>query len=179
MIHVRDANPDPLTLIIFGASGDLAKRKLIPAVFELYKNGYLPNDIVVLGVSRSKLSDDAFRDQVFADSPFIERDEIEESIKSKFLERLHYQAIDTSNADDYRLVKERMAALAEKFNIGDNAIFYLSTPPVLYDKNPKYLAKFGLNVSETDYRRLLVEKPIGSVLASTRALNLSLKDFFP
>lgn len=175
---MRDANPDPLTLVIFGASGDLAKRKLIPAVFELYKNGYLPNDIVVLGVSRSQLSDDDFRDQVFSDSPFIKFEGVDDSIKNKFSQRLHYQAIDTSNVDDYGLVKDRMESLASQFNVGDNAIFYLSTPPLLYDKIPKYLAAVGLNVSETGYRRLIVEKPFGSDLASAKSLNLSLKEVF-
>jgi len=67
----RDAKPAPLTLVIFGASGDLAKRKLIPAIYDLYKNDYLPEQFVILGVSRSKLSDEEFRDRVFHDAGFI------------------------------------------------------------------------------------------------------------
>ncbi|MCL4127219.1 UNVERIFIED_CONTAM: hypothetical protein GTU68_021487, partial [Idotea baltica] len=161
----RVNKPEPLILVIFGASGDLAKRKLLPSIWDLYKKDYLPENIVVLGVSRSKLTDDDFRSQAFTDSAF--------------LDRLFYQPIDTNNADDYSLVRDRMQALDKQFQYGGNAIFYLSTPPVLYSKIPKFLAAQGLNQTESGYRRLVVEKPFGYDLASAKELNRTLKDYFP
>ncbi|MEL7497134.1 MAG: glucose-6-phosphate dehydrogenase [Planctomycetota bacterium] len=176
---MRDTKPEPLTLVIFGASGDLAKRKLIPAVYDLYKNGYLPNDIVVLGVSRTKLTDIDFRQQVFSESKFLELGDDAADIKSAFANRLYYQAIDTSAAADYALVKQRLESLSKEHGVGKNAIFYLSTPPVLYDMIPRFLAEHGMNRSDSGYRRLVVEKPFGSDLESARRLNLTLKEYFP
>ena len=129
----RDAQPHPLTLVIFGASGDLAKRKLIPAIYNLYKSNYLPEQFVILGVSRSKMSDDEFRGRVFHDAGFVDFESEDKAKVKEFAGRLFYQAIDTNNSDDYGLVKQRMESLAVEFKTGDDAIFYLSTPPVLYD----------------------------------------------
>lgn len=171
-------NIEPLILVIFGASGDLAKRKLIPAIFDLYKRKYLPENFVVLGISRSKLSDKKFRDEVFFESSFLELADESDEIKKSFGDRLFYQPIDTNSMDDYVLVKNRMEAIEAQFQTAGNAIFYLSTPPVLYDKIPKYLAHFGLNKHPGSYRRLVIEKPFGFDLTSAKALNVSLKEHF-
>ena len=175
----RDAKPAPLTLVIFGASGDLAKRKLIPAIYDLYKNDYLPEQFVILGVSRSKLSDEEFRDRVFHDAGFIDLKSEDKANVDRFAKCLFYQPIDTNNSDDYALVKDRMESLATEFQTGGDAIFYLSTPPVLYDKIPRFLADHGLHRSENGFRRLVVEKPFGTSLASAKELNRSLLEFFP
>ncbi len=187
-----DDRPEPLILVIFGASGDLAKRKLLPAIFDLYARNYLPENFAVLGVSRSKLTDDDFRNQVFLDSQFIDLSSVDPTVKENFRQCLHYEAIDTNNAADYALVKQRMDALAKEHQTGSNAIFYLSTPPILYEKIPAFLAEHGLNCCPTNaaasdpedcqqqgYRRLVVEKPFGSDLNSARQLNQALKNYFP
>ena len=170
----------PLVLVIFGASGDLAKRKLIPAIFDLYQRKYLPDNFVVLGVSRSKLSDDEFREKAFSNNEFLESElkEVDDAAKSTFAQRLFYQPIDTSAVEDYAKVKTRLNELDTKFQTAGNAIFYLSTPPILYDKIPKFLAHHGLNKQEGSYRRLVIEKPFGYDLTSARALNISLKENF-
>ena len=178
-IMTRDAQPHPLTLVIFGASGDLAKRKLIPAIYNLYKSNYLPEQFVILGVSRSKMSDDEFRGRVFHDAGFVDFESEDKAKVKEFAGRLFYQAIDTNNSDDYGLVKQRMESLAVEFKTGDDAIFYLSTPPVLYDKIPRFLADHGLHRATGGYRRLVVEKPFGTSLASAKELNKSLLEFFP
>lgn len=175
---MQNEQPEPLILAIFGASGDLARRKLLPAIFDLFKRGYLPDQFVVLGISRSKLSDNEFREHVYSKNEFLELAQESDEIKSDFAKRLFYLPIDTNSADDYRLVKDRIEQLCEQFQIAGNVIFYLSTPPVLYDKIPAFLANQGLNRSSGSYRRLVIEKPFGSDLASAKALNLSLKDNF-
>ncbi len=175
---------EPLILVIFGASGDLAKRKLLPAIFDLFERKYLPKNFVVLGVSRSKLSDDDFRDFAFNENEFLAKEfaAANDDVKAAFAKRLFYQPIDTNNADDYAMVKARLETLDAEFRTAGNVIFYLSTPPVLYDKIPRFLAAQGLNKAsegnENAYRRLVIEKPFGYDLKSAKALNISLKENF-
>ena len=175
---MENDRPEPLILTIFGASGDLARRKLIPAIFDLYKRNFLPDRFVVLGVSRSKLSDDDFRQKVFLNSEFISLAEEDANLVEEFTQRLFYQPIDTNSIDDYSLVKDRLVQLEKEFNTGGNTIFYLSTPPLLYEKIPKFLAQHGLNKKEDCYRRLVIEKPFGYDLESAKQLNASLKEYF-
>jgi glucose-6-phosphate 1-dehydrogenase len=168
----------PTLLAIFGASGDLARRKLIPAIFDLFLRKYLPENFAILGISRSKLSDDDFRDRVFFNNEFLDLSEVDNDIKSAFAKLLFYQPIDTNSADDYALVKTRVEELDSEFKTAGNAIFYLSTPPVLYDKIPAFLAAHGLNRCEGSYRRLVIEKPFGYDLESAKSLNIDLKQHF-
>ncbi len=169
---------EPLVFVIFGASGDLAKRKLIPAIYDLYKRNYLPKKFAVLGVSRSKLDDNSFREQVLFENEFLELHSDSDVLAAEFRDRLFYQPIDTNSVEDYALVKERLEDLDETFQTSGNVMFYLSTPPVLYDKIPKFLAHYGLNRHDGSYRRLVIEKPFGTDLASAKALNKSLKQYF-
>ena len=169
---------DPLTLAIFGASGDLATRKLVPAVFDLFKRGYLPDNFALLGISRTELSDDEFREKAFLKSEFIDLKSEPEDTVNEFAKRMAYQAIDTNVAADYEKVEKRLSSLESEFQTGGNVIFYLSTPPVLYDKIPAHLASRGLNEKEGCYRRLVVEKPFGYDLESAIALNETLKKYF-
>ena len=159
---------EPLIFAIFGASGDLARRKLIPAVFDLFKRKYLPSHFALLGISRSELSNDEFRRKVFLESEFIDLTEEPQEIISAFVERLEYQSVDTNLESDYAKVKERLEALNSKFDTQGNCIFYLSTPPVLYETIPAYLASHGLNRQTGSYRRLVIEKPFGYDLETAR-----------
>ncbi|MEM7456460.1 MAG: glucose-6-phosphate dehydrogenase [Planctomycetota bacterium] len=169
---------EPHIFVIFGASGDLTRRKLIPAVFELYKSGYLPDDFALLGVSRSKLSDEQFRHQVLESNEHIESGAETDRQKAAFAERLFYEAIDTKEVADYQRVVSRLSELEQRFGTAGNIIFYLSTPPFLYDVIPARLAEVGLHRQENGWRRLVIEKPFGADLASARNLNASLKRNF-
>jgi glucose-6-phosphate 1-dehydrogenase len=169
---------EPLIFAIFGASGDLAQRKLIPAVFDLFKRNYLPENFALLGISRSELSDDDFRDKSFFKNEFLDLSQEPEEIKSAFAKRLFYQPIDTNDQADYVKVKDRLEVLDKEFKTAGNCIFYLSTPPMLYEKIPAALGQHGLNRAEGSYRRLVIEKPFGYDLASAHQLNMSLKQHF-
>ena len=175
---MRNENPEPLILAIFGASGDLARRKLIPAIFDLYKRNFLKEKFAVLGISRSKLSDEDFQKKVFFESKFLDLSSEDPELVADFAQRLLYQPIDTSSVDDYALVKQRLEELEEQFDTGGNTIFYLSTPPMLYDKIPRFLAHHGMNKKEGCYRRLVIEKPFGYDLESAKKLNVSIKEHF-
>ncbi|SFF07701.1 glucose-6-phosphate dehydrogenase [Sunxiuqinia elliptica] len=161
-------------LVIFGASGDLTKRKLIPALLELEKQNLLPDQFAVLGVSRTELSDEVFRSRM---TEFLPKDVSSELIE-KFLNRLYYQAISTADAYDYPVLRDRLFTIAKENNIPENFIFYLSTPPSLYEIIPKNLASVELNQADDGFRRLIVEKPFGTDLESAKELNRNLLDYF-
>ncbi len=169
---------DGVIFVIFGASGDLAVRKLIPALYELYLGKYLPENFAVLGVSRSDYSDEAFQKKVFYDSEFIDLKDGDAERQKAFAQRLSYLAIQTAVSEDYAKVKSKLAEMDEVYKTESNYIFYLSTPPFLYPIIPSCLAAHGLNQSNQGWRRLVIEKPFGYDLQTAVALNHSLRQYF-
>lgn len=163
-------------LVIFGASGDLTYRKLVPALFDLYNTNSLPKHFAVLGVARTPLSDDSFRDKMkdgirqFAKAG---KDASDESLEI-FSKKVFYQSIHTDVAEDYSILKDRLDKLSASEKIPNNYIFYLSTPPAMYPIIPKYLAQQGLNKEDDGFKRIIIEKPFGTDLESAKALNISL-----
>jgi glucose-6-phosphate 1-dehydrogenase len=173
--------PEEQVLVIFGASGDLTKRKLIPALFDLELQGLLPDKFAILGISRTAYSDESFRDKMEQSlKQFNPNFEKNETLGKKFLEKLYYLAINTSNVDDYAKVKDTLNNLCEKNNIQKNYIYYLSTPPSLYEVIPHNLCEHGLTKAENgeNWYRLIVEKPFGIDLKSAKALNKNLLKYF-
>jgi len=167
--------PESHILVIFGASGDLTKRKLIPALYELHTQNLLPEKFAVLGVSRTALTDAAFRENMkeFLPDPSIAKKDID-----AFLEHLYYQALSTADATEYPVLKARLESLSAEISIPENYIFYLSTPPNLYPIIPKSLAQVGLNDATNGFRRIIIEKPFGTDLESAQTLNLDLLNYF-
>lgn len=157
--------------VIFGASGDLTKRKLIPALYSLFVQNMLPEKFVLLGTSRSNFSDDEFRDRMKeAITKFKEIDD--ESLIDEFIKIIFYTQISFDDKAAYEKLKNKLNDLRSQFNINSNAIFYLSTPPSLYGVIPQHLAAVGLNKQDDGWKRLIIEKPFGSDLQSA----LKLKD---
>ena len=166
---------EPHILVIFGASGDLTKRKLIPALYELHTQQMLPEKFGVLGVSRTQLSDMDFRKKMkefLPDQPQYQND------IDAFMEHLFYQSISTADSSDYPILKTRLNSLGMELSIPENYIYYLSTPPNLYEIIPKSLAEVGLNDSTNGFKRLIIEKPFGTDLKSAKALNINLLNYF-
>ncbi len=160
--------PDPHIIVIFGASGDLTKRKLIPAIYQLFVNNHLPVDFAILGTSRTFLTDEEFRQRIseFITSP--------KGPDKNFLNRIYYQTIDYDSTEDYVKLKYRLDDLKTNLNIPANYLFYLSTPPNLYDQIPEKLALANLHLQSDGYKRLIIEKPFGNNLNSAISLNISL-----
>lgn len=174
-------NPkDNQILVIFGASGDLTYRKLIPSIYDLFCQDMLPEGFAVLGVSRTKFTDDEFRKKLEPGiKEFANKNASVESKLDKFLQSIYYQPIDTKSSEGYRTLKDRLAALNEKHDTRGNYIFYLSTPPSLYKVIPEMLAEQGLNKAPEDgFRRLIVEKPFGYNLKTALQLNEDLLSYF-
>jgi len=167
--------PPSHILVIFGASGDLTKRKLIPALYHLYRQNLLPENFAILGTSRTGLSDITFRERV---SEFIINEKDCKAICNEFLKKLYYQSINTSEQNDYIKLKNRLTELRNSLSIPENYIFYLSTPPNLYPIIPENLAAFGLNKPNNGFSRLIVEKPFGFDLESGQSLNKHLLTLF-
>jgi len=162
---------DNQILVIFGASGDLTARKLIPAIYNLYKKGFLPEKYAVIGVGRTSYNDEDFRKKVVLENPHLKA---ENGTLDEFAKLLHYHAMDTADPADYKKLADRINAVDEYFGTGFNVIFYLSVPPSLYPVIPKNLASVGLNKEDRGWTRLIVEKPFGYDLESAKALNASL-----
>ena len=167
--------PESHILVIFGASGDLTKRKLIPALYELHTQNLLPEKLAVLGVARTKLTDLEFRENM---KEFLPDQLHTQKDIAAFLEHLYYQPLSTADSVDYPILKTRLELLSKELSIPENYIFYLSTPPNLYQIIPQSLAEVGLNDPGNGYKRLIIEKPFGTDLKSAKELNKNLLNYF-
>lgn len=167
-------------LVIFGASGDLTARKLVPALFNLHIAGHLPENFVVLGASRSDMTDKAFRKKVVSESDFLaeKTKNSKEDELDKFANKFFYEDLGGAYDTDYSRLRKRVEDLNNKYNTGGNIIYYLSTPPTLYETIAKNLAGAGLNAQKNGWKRLIVEKPFGYSLETARALNEGLQQYF-
>lgn len=176
------ANIDPQVLVIFGASGDLTRRKLIPAIFQLFCYEYLPDPFSILGVGRSPMEQEEFRRRVVFDNPFLklEGEEADPGLVTRFAKYFHYTDLGGSyeEPEGYRAIGRHLEEKCAELGIEKNAIFYLSTPPKLYTVIADRLAAAGLTSEEDGWKRLIVEKPFGYNYRSGMELNRSLqKDF--
>lgn len=165
----------PHILVIFGASGDLTKRKLIPALYELHTQDLLPDKFAVLGVSRTDLSDMSFREKI---QEFLPKQTGNQKDIDQFMEHLYYQPLSTTGSSEYPILKSRLKSLGEELSIPENHIYYLSTPPNLYQIISKSLSEYGLNDSSKGFKRLIIEKPFGIDLKSAKELNINLLHYF-
>ena len=168
-------------LVIFGASGDLTARKLLPSLFELHVRELLPEHFCILGAARTDYTDEEYRAE--------ERKQILEASKNKdldeaqldsFLRRVFYLAFDSTNSAEYGKLKERIRFLQQQEQLPDRVIYYLATPPLMYELVPACLQENGMNVPEKEdgWRRVIVEKPFGTSLESAQRLNQHLCKIF-
>jgi glucose-6-phosphate 1-dehydrogenase len=167
---------DPCTLVIFGASGDLTRRLLAPTLYHLAAENLLAEEFAVIGVARSNLSDDAFRQRVKEGIDAFAGVKPAPETSKRLLERLSYIPGDFDDPETYRKLA---AALGKGGGAGGgNALFYLATPPAAFGPIVHQLGEAGLAREERCWRRLIIEKPFGVDLASARALNAALLAVF-
>ena len=172
--------PDPCVLIIFGASGDLTRRKLVPAIWHLQKQGRLPEAFALVGVARREWDDDYFRQQMAEGlAEFVGG--LDESVLEAFLAKLHYVSGDPANPATYVALKTQLETLDRKHGTGGNRCFYCSVPPQIYLGIVEQMGKAGLNHQHRDgqgWCRIIVEKPFGHDFDSAHDLNEALHDVF-
>lgn len=173
--------PDNQILVIFGASGDLTKRKLLPSLFELFDRDMLPEHFVILGVARTKFSTEAYRKEQKENlKQFLKGERPETRRLDEFLKKVHYLDFDTDQAENYHLLVEKIEVLRQEEDIPDRLLFYLAIPPQKYELIAGALKKNKLNkAQESDgWRRIIVEKPFGRSLETARSLNKYLCSVF-
>ncbi|MBN1791321.1 MAG: glucose-6-phosphate dehydrogenase [Bacteroidales bacterium] len=166
-------------IVIFGASGDLTKRKLIPALYQLYRQNLLPKHFAILGIGRTHLSTDQFREKLLVG--LNSKPEGESGILKEFkpfANLLHYLPVENYDPAGYSGISEKISELEHTFQTGGNCIFYLATPPELYKVITAGLDMHGLNRQEKGWRRIIIEKPFGINLRSARNLNHHLLNCF-
>ena len=166
---------DPCAIVIFGASGDLTKRKLIPSLYNLGSYHLLPADFSIIGVARRPLSDDVFRDQLGKDLAELGTQPVDPNLWSKFRERISYCAGEFDNPATYKKLADALSESETKFGTSGNAVFYLSVQPDYFATIAKRLSESGLLGEENGrWRRVIIEKPFGHDLDSARKLNSQL-----
>jgi glucose-6-phosphate 1-dehydrogenase len=170
--------PDRHILTIFGASGDLARRKLIPSIFHLYLQDLLPGNFALLGSGRKQFTDESFRDHMKQALENFSGNDAGSHAMKNFLDCLYYVPIDTTDPADYARLRNRLDELGRLLKTGNNHIFYLATPPSLYARVAESLAGQDLTRNQNGWRRIIVEKPFGYDLASSRELNRQLGEVF-
>ncbi len=172
-----EPTPGATTLVIFGASGDLTRRKLLPAIYRLSRGQRLPARFSVIGVGRTALSDEQFRAQ-FAESlrDFAGVTDPGDEVAVSLARRLKYVAGATDDPDLYR----RLAELLKPSDTADGVLYYCAIPPSAYPTVVEHLGAAGLATesSEHAWRRIVVEKPFGTDLASARQLNQAIHRHF-
>jgi glucose-6-phosphate 1-dehydrogenase len=171
-----EPTPGATTLVIFGASGDLTKRKLLPALHSLSTGQRLPAQFAVVGIGRTELSDDQFRQQ-FRDSlrEFARNKDVTEDVVRSLQARMFYVTGETDDPDLYG----RLAARLREIDGDEGVLYYLAVPPGVYGTVAERLGAAGLaGKPARGWRRIIVEKPFGTDLASARELNALLHRHF-
>jgi glucose-6-phosphate 1-dehydrogenase len=171
----------PCAIVIFGASGDLTHRKLIPALYDLFEGGLLPKNFAVLGFSRSQLSDDEFRRTAREGlASFAGNRTIADESWQQFARCLHYQSGQFGEADSYEVLRNRLSRIDEAHGTDGNRIYYMATPPELFKIITGCLGSAGLQKRRDDkgFVRLVIEKPFGVNLETARDLNRSIQAVF-
>jgi len=163
------------TIVIFGASGDLTSRKLVPALWSLSRAGVLPAETRIVGFSRTPFSDDAWR-AALLESTRVHADGFDAASWPVFAARLHYQPGDIASHDDVARLGERLASLEGA--AGATRVYYLATAPQFYEPVVAALGSLGMAAETAGPRRIVVEKPFGTDLATARQLNARLHAVF-
>lgn len=166
----EEVTPAPCCMVIFGASGDLVRRKLMPSLYHLHRCGLLPAGFFTVGASRTAMNDDAFR----ADMETAVRDsaEFDEKSWAEFAKNIFYRHLEYVDAGSYDGIKTLLTEEGKRRGTNGNCIFYLATPPSVYSAIAGNIAASGLPGS--GWTRLIVEKPFGRDLKSARELNARL-----
>jgi glucose-6-phosphate 1-dehydrogenase len=150
-------------LVIFGSNGDLAKRKLLPAIYQLYLDNLLPERFAVVGAGSQEKTEEINREDVrnsMMEFAKVGATDNPEKL-DHFLEHVYYQKVHNQTEEDFGKLKKYIDKLSKKLDIQQNIIYYFSIPPFLYEVVAAHMMKFGLNTEENGWKRIIVEKPFG------------------
>jgi glucose-6-phosphate 1-dehydrogenase len=171
--------PEPNAMVIFGASGDLTARKLVPALYDLAAQRRLPMEFAVVGVSRTRMSHDEFRNKLRSALDQHRPCHVIEDVWDAFSRGIFYLPGDSTKPETYRELKGFLKELDGAWRTGGNRIFYLSSSPSLFATVAEKLGEAGMNEGENGaWARLVIEKPFGRDLESARRLNTDIRQYF-
>ena len=171
--------PQPCTVVIFGASGDLTYRKLIPALYNIAADGDLPAALSVVGFARREKTDEGFRQELREAVGKFSRQGLNAELWESFEDRIFYHRSEFSDLEGYQRLAERLEQLDQDRNTQGNRLFYLSVAPSEFGGILEKLAAVGLNkAKEGSWARVIVEKPFGTDLPSAESLNQVVNDVF-
>jgi glucose-6-phosphate 1-dehydrogenase len=169
--------PNNLILVIFGATGDLTSRKLVPALYSLRNQNLMPEKFALVGAGRSEMASEEFRKKMAnAIRTFSDENDHDFSHVEEFTECLEYHKIDYESPPDYDELGRVVQNLNKKNGIGSNIIFYMATPPSLYETISTNLSEAGLGFQADGFKRFIIEKPFGYDLGSAQRLNKTLHE---
>jgi glucose-6-phosphate 1-dehydrogenase len=168
--------PAPITLVLFGATGDLTARKLVPSLYRLFARGRLPPEAQIVGVARSPLSDEAFRERLGEALRSFAADDWQPARWEEFARRISYASGDATRPGGLDHLQQQLQVIERTG--GGNRLYYLAVAPPLYPEIATRLGEAGLAREDGGWRRLVVEKPFGHDRASARALNRTLHAHF-
>ena len=167
----KKRKPDPCSFVIFGATGDLTHRLVLPALYNLAAADLLPEKFCVVGVARKGMSNDDMRESLLKGLRQYKARPIDEAIAKRLLECVTSIEADPSDPASFDAMAEQLNKLEAKRETGGNRLFYLATPPSAFAPIAKQLGRAGMLKENGSWRRLVVEKPFGTSLASAKALN--------
>ncbi|MDB9822599.1 glucose-6-phosphate dehydrogenase [Deltaproteobacteria bacterium] len=168
--------PEPCAIVIAGASGDLTSRKVIPALFNLYLCGALPDPFLIIGCARTRWTDQDFRDKM--KEAILTSDSFDPSKWKVFSSYLHYRAVDYEDLSSFKALAESIKDLGKTNKAEGNMIFYFAIPPSLYKSTAQMLGRSGLSAEEDNWSRIVVEKPFGRDLDTAIDLDRALHEHF-
>ena len=165
---------DSCIFVIFGASGDLTRRKLLPAIYNLAESGHLPASFAIVGVARDAMDDAAFRTLMRERVLHAEGEPLEADKWNPIEQRLHYLHGEFDDGALYQQLAQTLAHLQAEHGLPPNYLFYFAIPPEMFGTVGRHLADAGLTHEQDGWRRVIIEKPFGYDLASARALQAEL-----
>lgn len=173
------AAPQPCSIVIFGATGDLTMRKLVPALYNITADGEMPPGVAVVGFARREKTDEQFRDEQHETTAKFSRQQVRDDIWKRFAQSLFYHQSEFHDADGYQRLAERLNKLDEERGTSGNRLFYLAVAPDQFEGILQNLKAAGLtSAKEGSWARVIVEKPFGTDLASARELNSVVRTAF-
>ncbi len=173
------AVPQPCSIVIFGATGDLTHRKLIPALYNLAADGELPPAVTVVGFARREKSDDDFRRELEEATRKFSRQTVRDEIWKTFAQSIFYHRSEFEDESGYKSLSDRLDKIDKERGTRGNRLFYFAAAPDQFEPILKNLKAAGLNETcEGSWARVIVEKPFGTDLASARELNRIVRNSF-
>jgi len=173
-----ERTPEPCTMVIFGASGDLTRRKLVPSLYSLTQQGLLPGGFAIVGAARTPMSSEDFRTRMKeAVHEFLGEGQVDGSVWEQCAAGMFYTPTDVEDEESFKRLSELLSQMDQERGTSGNRLFYFSTPPTLYAPLTRRLGSVGLNRS-SGWTRVIIEKPFGHDLESMQALNKQVLEVF-